>query len=141
MDILRGILGLVVILGLAWAFSTKRSAIKLRLVLTGVVLQIFFAFLVLRWEYGRFLITKAGAGINKLLECSFAGSQFVFGAIGLPSSQAPHGFMFAFQVLPTIIFIAAFFAILYHFGVMQFIINIAAVIMRRLMNVSGVEWW
>ena len=137
MDILRGILGLVVILGAAWAFSTKRSAVKLRLVLTGVALQIFFAFLVLKWSFGRDMITKAGSAINKLLEYSFAGSQFVFGPLGAKGSSL--GFYFAFQVLPTIIFIAAFFAILYHFGVMQFIINIAAVLMRRLMGVSGVE--
>jgi CNT family concentrative nucleoside transporter len=137
MDILRGILGLVVILGAAWVFSTNRRAVKLRLVLTGVALQIFFAFLVLKWSFGRELITKAGAGVNKLLEYSFAGSQFVFGPLGAKGSSL--GFYFAFQVLPTIIFIAAFFAILYHFGVMQFIINIAAVIMRRLMGVSGVE--
>lgn len=137
MDILRGILGLVVILGLAWAFSTNRRAIKPRMVLTGVALQILFAFLVLKWEYGRYLITKAGAGVNKLLEYSFAGSQFVFGPLGAKGSSL--GFYFAFQVLPTIIFIAAFFAILYHFGIMQFIINIAAKVMQRLMGVSGVE--
>ena len=137
MDILRGILGLAVILGAAWVFSTKRSAIKGRMVLTGVVLQIFFAFLVLKWEFGRAMITKAGAAVNKLLEFSFAGSQFVFGPLGAKGSSL--GFYFAFQVLPTIIFIAAFFAILYHFGVMQFIINIAAVVMQRLMGVSGVE--
>lgn len=137
MDVLRGILGLVVILGLAWAFSTNRRAVKLRTVITGVVLQLFFAFLVLKWETGREVITWAGAGINKLLEYSFAGSQFVFGNLGAKNS--PLGFYFAFQVLPTIIFIAAFFAILYHYGVMQFIINIAAKIMQRLMGVSGVE--
>lgn len=139
MTILRGILGLVVILAIAWAISTNRRAIKIRTVITGVILQIFFAFLVLKWEYGRYLITRAGDGINRLLAYSYEGSSFVFGAVGLPQSKAPHGFMFAFQVAPTIIFIAALFAILYHYGVMQFIINIAATIMRRLMNVSGVE--
>jgi CNT family concentrative nucleoside transporter len=128
---------LAVIVGLAWAFSTKRRAINWRTVATGVTLQIFFAFLVLKWTYGRQMITAAGAGINKLLEYSFFGSSFVFGELGKKAST--NGFIFAFQVLPTIIFIAAFFAILYHFGVMQFIINIAAKLMQRLMGVSGVE--
>jgi CNT family concentrative nucleoside transporter len=137
MAILRGLLGLVVIVGLAWAFSTKRRAINWRTVATGVALQIFFAFLVLKWTYGREMITAAGAGINKLLDYSFFGSNFVFGELGKKAST--NGFIFAFQVLPTIIFIAAFFAILYHFGVMQFIINIAAKLMQRLMGVSGVE--
>ncbi len=137
MTILRGLLGLVVIVGLAWVFSTKRRAINWRTVGTGVTLQIFFAFLVLKWTYGREMITAAGAGINKLLDYSFFGSNFVFGELGKKAST--NGFIFAFQVLPTIIFIAAFFAILYHFGVMQFIINIAAKLMQRLMGVSGVE--
>ena len=137
MNILRGILGLVVILAAAWIFSTKPRAVKIRTVITGVILQLFFAFLVLKWSFGRDLIATAGSGVNKLLAYSFAGSQFVFGPLGARNSSL--GFYFAFQVLPTIIFIAAFFAILYHFGVMQFIINIAAVIMRRLMGVSGVE--
>ncbi|MDT8069297.1 MAG: nucleoside transporter C-terminal domain-containing protein [Terriglobia bacterium] len=137
MAILRGLLGLAVIIGLAWAFSTKRRAINWRTVGTGVTLQIFFAFLVLKWTYGREMITAAGAGINKLLDYSFYGSNFVFGELGKKAST--NGFIFAFQVLPTIIFIAAFFAILYHFGVMQFVINIAAKLMQRLMGVSGVE--
>jgi concentrative nucleoside transporter, CNT family len=137
MAILRGLLGLAVIVGLAWAFSTKRRAINWRTVATGVTLQIFFAFLVLKWTYGREMITAAGAGINKLLDYSFFGSSFVFGELGKKAST--NGFIFAFQVLPTIIFIAAFFAILYHFGVMQFVINIAAKLMQRLMGVSGVE--
>src|SRR5512142_1785479 len=123
MTILRGLLGLIVIVAAAWVFSNKRRAINWQTVATGLALQIFFAFLVLRWEYGRFLITKAGDAVNRLLAYSYEGSAFVF----------------AFQVLPTIIFIAALFAILYHYGVMQFIINIAAWVMRRAMGVSGVE--
>lgn len=137
MYILRGFLGLAFILGVAWVISTNRRAIKLRTVATGLTLQFIFAFLVLKWSFGRDMITTAGAAINKLLEYSFAGSHFVFGTLGAKGS--PLGFYFAFQVLPTIIFIAAFFAILYHFGVMQFIINIFAVLMQRLMGVSGVE--
>ncbi|MGH9555017.1 MAG: NupC/NupG family nucleoside CNT transporter, partial [Terriglobales bacterium] len=77
------------------------------------------------------------AGVKQLLEYSFAGSTFVFGELGAKKSSL--GFYFAFTVLPTIIFIAAFFALLYHFGIMQFIIRQAARVMTRLMGVSGAE--
>src|SRR5437867_4323674 len=80
-----------------------------------------------------------GAGANKLLSFSYAGSTFVFGDLGLPKELSRLGFSFAFQVLPTIIFIAAFFAVLYHLGVMQLIIRAAAWIMTRVMGASGAE--
>ncbi|HWR36742.1 MAG TPA: nucleoside transporter C-terminal domain-containing protein [Clostridia bacterium] len=132
-----GVLGLLVMLGIAYAFSTNRKAIRLRTVLTGLALQLAFAFFVLKFEFGRNLLTGAGAAVNRLLEFSFAGSTFIFGELGRKGSSM--GFYFAFQVLPTIIFIAAFFAILYHYGVMQFIIKIFARVMTKLMGASGVE--
>ena len=132
-----GVIGIVVLLGLAFVFSSNRRAIRPRTVVTGLGLQLLFAFLVLKFEYGRRALTVAGEAVNRLLGYSFAGSQFVFGELGIKHSK--YGFDFAFQVLPTIIFIAAFFAILYHYGVMQFIIRIAARIMTRLMGASGVE--
>jgi CNT family concentrative nucleoside transporter len=132
-----GILGLLTMLAIAYIFSTNRKKINPRTVAVGLALQIAFAFLVLKWETGRWLITQAGTAVNKLLEYSFAGSTFIFGELGKKGS--PMGFYFAFQVLPTIIFIAAFFAILYHFGIMQFFVKIAAWVMKRLMGASGVE--
>jgi CNT family concentrative nucleoside transporter len=132
-----GILGLLTMLAIAYIFSTNRKKINPRTVAVGLALQIVFAFLVLKWETGRYLITQAGTAVNKLLEYSFAGSTFIFGDLG--RKGGPLGFYFAFQVLPTIIFIAAFFAILYHFGIMQFFVKIAAWVMKRLMGASGVE--
>ena len=132
-----GILGLLTMLAIAYIFSTNRKKINPRTVAVGLALQIVFAFLVLKWETGRWLITQAGTAVNKLLEYSFAGSTFIFGDLG--RKGGPLGFYFAFQVLPTIIFIAAFFAILYHFGIMQFFVKIAAWVMKRLMGASGVE--
>jgi CNT family concentrative nucleoside transporter len=137
MERFTGILGLVILLALAWAFSTSRKTIKMRTVLTGLGLQFFFAFLVLRWTWGQRAIAVMGNGAKKLLDCSFAGSQFLFGEAGAQNSKL--GFMFAFQVLPAIIFIAAFFAILYHYGVMQFVIGKVAWVMEKTMGVSGVE--
>jgi len=134
---LTGILGLLTMLGLAYAMSTNRRAIKLKTVAWGLGLQLTFAFFVLRFEAGRSLFEFLGKIVNGLLGFSFAGSEFVFGELGKKLSS--YGFYFAFQVLPTIIFIAAFFALLYHLGIMQIIIKIAAWIMTRVMGASGAE--
>jgi concentrative nucleoside transporter, CNT family len=132
-----GILGLVTMLGLAYAFSTNRRAIRGKTVAWGLGLQIAFAIFVLKVDFGRMIFQKAGDAVNQLLAYSFVGSQFVFGDLGQKASR--FGFDFAFQVLPTVIFIAAFFAVLYHYGVMQFIVRQAAKVMTRLMGASGAE--
>ena len=132
-----GILGLLTMLGLAYTFSTSRRSIRLKTVAWGLGLQIAFAVFVLKADIGRRIFQAAGNAVNKLLSYSFEGSKFVFGELGKQGSSM--GFFFAFQVLPTIIFIAAFFAILYHFGVMQFIIKQVAKVMTRVMGASGAE--
>lgn len=134
-----GVLGLAVLIAIAWACSTNRRRINWRTVGTGLALQFLFALLVLKFPLGQRAISAAGRGAEKLLAFAFAGSTFLFGDLGKPASNSQLGFIFAFQVLPAIIFIAAFFAILYYFGVMQFIIRIAAWFMEKLMAVSGVE--
>src|SRR3989475_2448023 len=134
---LVGLLGLATMIGLAYLFSTERKAIRLKTVLWGLGLQVSFAFFVLRFDIGRRIFQAAGAAVNRLLSFSYVGSEFVFGEIGKKTSL--FGFSFAFQVLPTIIFIAAFFALLYHIGVMQLIIRAAAWIMTRVMGASGAE--
>ena len=146
MERFTGVLGLLSMLGLAYLFSTSRKSIKLKTVLWGLGLQITFAIFVLRVDAGRDLFQWAGIKVNALLGYAFYGSQFVFGELGLPSvsnvnfpTASPQHFIFAFQVLPTIIFIAAFFALLYHIGVMQLIIRVAAWIMTRVMGASGAE--
>ena len=134
-----GVLGLVIFLALCWLFSTNRKAIRWRVVATGVALQVVFAIFVTKVVWGQRAIAAAGAGAKKLLDCSFAGSAFVFGELGRPAAQSKVGFIFGLQVLPAIIFISAFFAILYYFGVMQFLIRIVAVVMEKTMNASGAE--
>lgn len=131
-----GILGLLTMLALAYAFSTNRRAIRGKTVAWGLGLQFVFAVFVLKVDAGRAVFQLAGDKVTKLLSYSFAGSHFVFGDLANPGSTLGY---FAFGVLPTIIFIAAFFAVLYHFGIMQFIIRIAAVIMTRVMGASGAE--
>jgi len=133
-----GILGLLTMLGLAYAFSTNRKAIRLKTVGWGLGLQIVFAFFVLKVEIGRDLFQKAGDYVNQLLAYAFAGSEFVFGSLGHKASPS-FPFYFAFQVLPTVIFICALFAVLYYVGIMQLIIRAAAWLMTRFMGVSGAE--
>lgn len=132
-----GILGLLTMLGLAYLFSTDRRAIRIKTVAWGLGLQLLFAFCVLRVDYGRRAFQVIGDAANKILSYSFIGSEFVFGPLGKQSSNI--GFVFAFQVLPVVIFICALFAILYHVGVMQIIIRIAAWCMTRIMGASGAE--
>jgi len=132
-----GVLGLFTMLGLAYLFSTDRKAIKLKTILWGIGLQLTFAFFVLKFEKGRELFAFLGAKVNRLLDFSYLGSQFIFGELGKKSSS--YGVIFAFQILPTIIFIAALFALLYYLGVMQIIIRAAAWVMQRVMGASGAE--
>ncbi len=134
---LTGVLGILAILLFAYLFSTNRKAIRIKTVAIGLTLQILFALMVLRVAWGVRAIAAAGDAVKQLLSYSFAGSEFVFGPLGAKVSQ--YGFIFAFQVLPIIIFIAAFFAILYHYGVMQFVIKQLAKVMMRFMGASGVE--
>ncbi len=131
-----GILGLLTMLALAYAFSTNRRAIRPKTVAWGLGLQFVFAVFVLKIDAGRAVFQWAGDKVTKLLGYAYAGSHFVFGDLANPGSSLGY---FAFGVLPTIIFIAAFFAVLYHYGIMQFIIKIAAVIMTRVMGASGAE--
>ena len=134
---LVGVLGITVILALAYVFSTDRRAIKLKTVAWGLGLQLALGLFVLRVPAGEWLFAALGADAKHLLDFSYVGSAFVFGELGKDHSSL--GLIFAFQVLPTIIFIAAFFAVLYHLGVMQLIIRAFAWVMTAVMGASGAE--
>src|SRR5205814_4651017 len=148
---LQPLAGLIVILTAAYAISTNRRAIDRRTVAWGLSLQVIFALLVLKTSIGRQVFQTLGGGINRLLGFASVGSSFVFGPLGskevwpkimtavLGPGGAQYGVIFAFQVLPTIIFIAALFAILYYFGIMQIVVRVFAVLMRRVMRASGAE--
>jgi concentrative nucleoside transporter, CNT family len=148
---LQPLVGLIVILAIAYALSTNRRAIDRRTVLWGLTLQVVFALIVLKTTAGQATFQRLGAMINRLLDFAFVGSSFVFGPLGdkevwprimttvLGPEGARYGVVFAFQVLPTIIFIAALFAILYYFGVMQVVVRLFALMMRRVMKASGAE--
>ena len=134
---LTGILGLVFLLGIGIAFSRNRRAISWRVVAWGVGLQLVFAFFVLRVKWTRDLFTWLGAAVTKLLSFSYAGSEFVFGEIGKQHSSI--GVVFAFQIMPAIIFVSALFAILYYLGVMQTVVKAMAWLMNKIMGASGAE--
>ncbi len=136
---LTGILGMLTMMGLAFLFSTNRRAIRYKTVAWGLGLQIVFAFIVLRWETGQKIFHKAADGVNWFLDFAFYGSSFVFGILGKKGLIPNLGTIFAFQVLPTIIFVAAVFALLYYLGIMQLIIRVAAIVMTKLMGASGAE--
>jgi concentrative nucleoside transporter, CNT family len=148
---LQPLTGLILIMTFAYAISTNRRAIDRRTVAWGLSLQILFALIVLKTTVGQRVFGTVGGVITKVLNFAFVGSTFVFGPLGskeiwpqimnkvLGPQGAQYGVIFAFQVLPTIIFIAALFAILYYFGVMQIVVRAFAVLMRRVMRVSGAE--
>jgi concentrative nucleoside transporter, CNT family len=136
LDRFTGVLGLAVILGAAWVFSTNRGAIQRRVILWGLGLQFSFAFLVLKTPFA-WIFKSISDAVNHMLGYADQGSQFVFGSLGL--NQPPVGLVFAFQVLPIVIFIASFFAVLYYFGVMQLLVRVMAVVMQRVMGTSGAE--
>jgi concentrative nucleoside transporter, CNT family len=132
-----GVVGLIAIVLAAFLFSTKRSAIQKRVVIWGMVLQFAFAFLVLKSPVGKGFYAIS-LFVNAVLNYSSAGASFVFGdKLGLKNDQ--FGVIFAFQVLPIVIFICSVFAILYYLGVMQVFVKGMAVFMQRFMGTSGAE--
>src|ERR1051326_4041356 len=129
MDRFTGLLGLAAILLVSVLFSKHRRAIRPGIIVWGLALQFTFALIVFHTPAG-WLFKKASDGVNAMLGYSAAGAKFVFGdQLGDPAGSL--GFIFAFQVLPIIIFIASFFAILYYFGVMQIFVRGMAFLMQR----------
>jgi concentrative nucleoside transporter, CNT family len=135
---LQSAVGIVAILGLVFALSSHRRAISRRVVIWGLLLQWVFALIVLRVPQGRDALEKAGDFIKGVLDCALEGSAFVFGP-KLVAPDGPVGFVFAFRVLPTVIFVAALFAVLYHIGIMQWVVRLLAIGMEKLMGASGAE--
>ncbi len=131
-----GLFGLAVLIGIAWLFSNNKRAVDWRLVATGIALQIAFAAVVLLVPGGREVFDALGKGFVKILEFVNAGSSFIFGSL-MDTKQ--FGFIFAFQVLPTIIFFSALMGVMYHLNVMQGIVRVMAWAITKVMRVSGAE--
>jgi CNT family concentrative nucleoside transporter len=147
----QSLTGLLVILAIAYACSMNRASIDRKTIAWGLGLQIVFALIVLKTTPGRRVFAMLGRAISWLLDFGNVGAAFVFGPLGdrevwpklmttvLGADGARFAVLFAFQVLPTIIFVAALFAILYYLGVMQFVVRLFAVAMQRVMKASGAE--
>ncbi len=131
-----GIFGLAVLIGITWLFSNNKGRVDWKLVATGIVLQIGFAAVVLLVPGGREVFDWLGHLFVLVLGYVNAGSEFIFGSL---MDVNTYGFIFAFQVLPTIIFFASLMAVLYHLGAMQFVVRIMALAITKVMRVSGAE--
>jgi CNT family concentrative nucleoside transporter len=141
-SILRGIIGIAVVISIAFLFSEKKSKIPWKIVGIGLLFQIVLAFLILNpfgvsfLEYFRLGFQLLGKIFVAILDFSKAGANFLFGSF---LDTEKHGFLFAFQVLPTIIFFSALTSLLFYLGVIQKIVYYFALIMTKVLNLSGAE--
>jgi CNT family concentrative nucleoside transporter len=139
---LTGLIGIAVILGIGLLLSRDRRSIRWSVVAWGLGLQVLFAIFVLRIPAGQAAFRWLGAFVTGILNYSYIGSSFVFGELGKPAgtSNVPNlGVVFAFQILPAIIFVSALFAILYYLGVMQIVVRGFAIVMSKVLGASGAE--
>ncbi|WP_142807270.1 NupC/NupG family nucleoside CNT transporter [Stenotrophomonas maltophilia] len=131
-----GLFGLAVLIDITWLFSNNKRAVDWKLVATGITLQIAFAALVILVPGGRDVFDALGHGFVKVLSFVNEGSGFIFGSL---MDTKNYGFIFAFQVLPTIIFFSALMGVMYHLNIMQAIVRVMAWAITKVMRVSGAE--
>jgi concentrative nucleoside transporter, CNT family len=131
-----GLLGLITILAISYALSSRREAIRWRVLAWGLGLQVALAVLVLRTPFG-LLIRSVGTAVDAMMHSAEAGSVFIFGDLG--RADGPFGVVFAFQILPLILFVSSLFAVLYYLGIMQWVVRGIALVMQRGMGASGAE--
>lgn len=129
--------GIAVMLAICFAFSKNRKAISWRLVGTGLLLQAVLGFTFLYWDAGNQALQAVGRGVNDVIALGMEGAKMVFGSLADGGSGT--GFVFAFQILPTLIFFSSLMAVLYHLGVMQWIVRGMAWVTVRVLGTSGSE--
>jgi CNT family concentrative nucleoside transporter len=144
MERFTGLIGVVLILGIAVLMSNNRKAINLRLVFSGLALQLALAIFVLKTTTGQTVFAWTGDKIKRLLEMADKGGEFVFGGLMRTDLLHPifgdhYSFLFMFRIMPTIIFVAVLVSVAYHVGLMQIIVSFFARIVHFLMQVSGSE--
>ncbi|MGM0899560.1 MAG: NupC/NupG family nucleoside CNT transporter [Bacillota bacterium] len=136
MNYIWGLLGIITVLVIAFLLSSNRKSIKLRTVLGGLAIQFVFAFIVLKWETGRNVLQKVSMGVQNVIDYANEGVNFLFGGI----FQAENiGMVFAFQVLPVVIFFSSLISVLYYLGVMQWVIKILGGGLSKLLGTSNAE--
>ena len=144
MERFTGLIGIVVILGIAYAMSNNRKAINFRTVGTGLLLQLSLALFILKTSVGKSIFKTVGDGVTKVIDFSQEGAAFVFGPlVNFPAVNKafgnPFGFIFFFKIIPTILFVAVLVNIGYHFGIIQRLVKVLAKGLFWLMKVSGAE--
>jgi CNT family concentrative nucleoside transporter len=137
MDRLISLLGLFVMIGVAYSLSENKKSIQWRTVITGIILQMVFGLLILKTTIGHDVFDTIGKGFNAILGYTGEGARFLFGSLATPSESL--GFVFATMVLPTIIFMSALMSVLYHVGIMQKVVEVVARVMMWAMKTSGAE--
>jgi CNT family concentrative nucleoside transporter len=148
-SVLRGIFGVAFIIGIAFVFSNNKRRINWALVAKAFGIQLTFAIFIIHsitlrswfWPLGllKDLIDGIGAGVVALLNYTLVGAQFVFGNLAVNSGENSLGFFFAFQVLPTIIFVSALTSLLYYLGILQAVVRVMAKVMVKILGTSGAE--
>lgn len=140
-----GLCGVIFLLFFAWLISDNKRVINWRVICWGIGLQIFFALFIFVFPIGSKIFLFLNNVVLKVLDCSMAGTKFVFGRLALgpgmvdESGQTSLGFIMAFQAFPSIVFFAALIGLLYYFGIMQFVIKLFALAFTKLMRISGAE--
>jgi CNT family concentrative nucleoside transporter len=131
------LVGIAVILGIAWLFSHDRKKISGRLIINGLLMQFVIAFVVLKTSLGHSVVLAVSEGVHKLYSFATAGTQFVFG--NLTDASQAWGFVFAVNVLPLVIFFGAFMAILFHLNIIQWFVVVLSAVVRPVLGTSGAE--
>lgn len=131
------LVGIAIILGIAWLISYNRKAINYRLILHALCMQFVIAFVVLKTNIGQLLLNKVAYYVAKLYEFADKGSAFIFG--DLSNQFGPWGFIFGIKVLPVIIFFGAFTSLLFYWGVVQKVVNALKYFIQPLLGTSGPE--
>lgn len=142
MDIMRSVVGMAVLLVIAYLLSVNKKRISLRTVGAALVLQIAIGGIMLYFPPGKWLVEQAALGVHKVMSYSDAGSAFIFGSLVGPKMDVLFdgaGFIFAFRVLPAIIFVTALISLLYYIGVMGLLIRILGGIFQKALNISKIE--
>lgn len=148
-SLLRGIIGLTILLGIAFLFSNNKKRISWKLVATGILMQVIFAIFIIHSETLRAwffplglpkdVVNWLGGAIVSLLGFTMEGAQFVFGKLASNTAEGNLGVIFAFQVLPTIIFVSCLTSVLYYLGILQLVVKGMAWVMAKLLGTSGAE--
>ncbi len=142
MDIMRSVVGMVVLLAIAFLLSVNKKGISLRTVGAALLLQIAIGGIMLYFPPGKWAVEQAALGVHKVMSYSDAGSAFIFGSLVGPKMDVLFdgaGFIFAFRVLPAIIFVTALISLLYYIGVMGLLIRILGSIFQKALNISKIE--